>query len=98
MASRAFIVLHGGPLDGAEINWPKSAGEFPAAIQFGFYDNDGSDPIYDPKGITHHRYTIIRGWAIGPLDPADGLPRSEHQEYRYTQRSQERIPSVAELW
>lgn len=98
MAVQASVVLHDGPLDGAEIKWPHNAGDFPAVIQFGFYAADGSDPIRDPKKITHHRYEAFHCWADGPLDSDDGLPENEVQEYRYAGRGSEDVPSVAEMW
>jgi hypothetical protein len=95
---KASLVLHDGPLDGAEIKWPNDAGDFPAVIQFGFYADDGTDTLREPKVISHHRYEAFHSWADGPLDPLDGLPENEVQEYLHEGCSLENVPSVVAMW
>ena len=89
----ATIKLTDGPMDGMEITWPESGGDFPVMITFGVFPNDEKKSHKD-FDIIEHSYKAFHAYEHGDLDPEDGMPCHEVQEYQYSGR----IPSISELW
>jgi hypothetical protein len=95
----AFIVLDGGPLDGAEIKWPNDGGDFPSDVQFSFYmETEPGKEFSNKREIRHYRYTASHGYGVGPQSQDDGLPEQEWQHYRFFGQTSEIVKSVDEMW
>jgi len=78
--SKAFVELHGGPLDGSVMSWPTSLDCFPVAVWFAMPKDDSEGKWQGD--LSSCRYDAFHAFSEGNV-LEDGYPEKMIQTYEH---------------